>query len=309
LGDIPNIQKWSKRFLIRIYPKGLRIESDNYNPLFYWFLGCQLVALNYQTPGYPMWLNEGKFMTSNRSGYIKKPTTLGVPPPSLRDTHIVSSAYLITIKVISAWRLPRPWSTESLYSSNYVSKPKVEVSLWDPYTVAYYHFNSDSKKKKEGGDSLFKDITLPQHHHLKYALLNYKIAVDKHKYKDTTILPYIQFKTYKTTEYTGGHSAIFTESKLKSDSFLVPQVNGDDSEDQKFICTDPHLDMVVFKVTDESITHSFSPLNRQINDIIGYYAITVNDIREGFRVVPLKGEHGAPLVHGDLLVYVSKKMI
>lgn len=37
--------------LSRIYPKGQRIDSSNYDPLPMWNCGCQLVALNFQTPG------------------------------------------------------------------------------------------------------------------------------------------------------------------------------------------------------------------------------------------------------------------
>ena len=38
----------------RIYPKGTRLDSSNYNPVPFWNVGSQLVALNYQTPG--IWL-------------------------------------------------------------------------------------------------------------------------------------------------------------------------------------------------------------------------------------------------------------
>lgn len=37
--------------LSRVYPKGQRIDSSNYNPVPFWNVGCQMVALNYQTPG------------------------------------------------------------------------------------------------------------------------------------------------------------------------------------------------------------------------------------------------------------------
>lgn len=35
----------------RIYPKGARIDSSNYNPVPFWNAGCQMVSLNFQTPG------------------------------------------------------------------------------------------------------------------------------------------------------------------------------------------------------------------------------------------------------------------
>lgn len=35
----------------RTYPKGQRFDSSNYDPVFAWNCGHQIVALNYQTPG------------------------------------------------------------------------------------------------------------------------------------------------------------------------------------------------------------------------------------------------------------------
>ena len=42
---------YNQRQLSRIYPRGTRIDSSNYNPYSFWPVGCQLVALNYQTLG------------------------------------------------------------------------------------------------------------------------------------------------------------------------------------------------------------------------------------------------------------------
>jgi hypothetical protein len=38
------------------------------SPITPWNLGCQLVALNYQTAGEEMWLNNGKFLDN---GFFK----------------------------------------------------------------------------------------------------------------------------------------------------------------------------------------------------------------------------------------------
>ena len=34
----------------RVYPRGSRIDSDNYDPLPLWNVGVQMAALNWQTP-------------------------------------------------------------------------------------------------------------------------------------------------------------------------------------------------------------------------------------------------------------------
>jgi phosphatidylinositol phospholipase C beta len=42
---------YNQRQLSRIYPRGTRFESSNYNPYIFWPIGCQMAALNYQTLG------------------------------------------------------------------------------------------------------------------------------------------------------------------------------------------------------------------------------------------------------------------
>lgn len=43
--------RYNKQQLSRIYPKGTRVDSSNYMPQLFWNVGCQLVALNFQTLG------------------------------------------------------------------------------------------------------------------------------------------------------------------------------------------------------------------------------------------------------------------
>ncbi|CAO2645615.1 1-phosphatidylinositol 4,5-bisphosphate phosphodiesterase delta-3 [Lemmus lemmus] len=62
--------------LTRVYPMGLRMNSANYNPQEMWNSGCQLVALNFQTPGYEMDLNTGRFLINGQCGYVLKPAHL-----------------------------------------------------------------------------------------------------------------------------------------------------------------------------------------------------------------------------------------
>src|SRR6218665_59252 len=52
-----NLMRLNQRHLIRVYPKGQRIDSSNYDPIPMWNSGCQLVSLNYQTPGLFSFIN------------------------------------------------------------------------------------------------------------------------------------------------------------------------------------------------------------------------------------------------------------
>lgn len=42
---------YNQRQFSRIYPRGTRLDSTNFSPHRFWSVGCQLVALNYQTLG------------------------------------------------------------------------------------------------------------------------------------------------------------------------------------------------------------------------------------------------------------------
>ena len=42
---------YHQKQISRVYPKGSRIDSSNYDPTLMWSCGVQLCALNYQTPG------------------------------------------------------------------------------------------------------------------------------------------------------------------------------------------------------------------------------------------------------------------
>ena len=51
LPVVPVNLRYNKQQLSRIYPKGTRVDSSNYMPQLFWNVGCQLVALNFQTLG------------------------------------------------------------------------------------------------------------------------------------------------------------------------------------------------------------------------------------------------------------------
>lgn len=108
--------QYNRLQLSRIYPRGQRLDSSNYDPLPMWLCGSQLVALNFQTGGIfssllrakledrqyisfvyvfftfffllflplslpadkPMQMNQALFMLNGRSGYV-------LQPPIMRD--------------------------------------------------------------------------------------------------------------------------------------------------------------------------------------------------------------------------------
>ncbi|CAJ1076261.1 -phosphatidylinositol 4%2C5-bisphosphate phosphodiesterase delta-3-A [Xyrichtys novacula] len=101
----------NSRQLSRIYPSGQRLQSSNYDPQEMWNAGCHMVALNFQTPGEQMDLNQGRFLSNGRCGYVLKPSFLCSPASNFNPEntgggpgHIPTQ---LTIRIISAQQLPK----------------------------------------------------------------------------------------------------------------------------------------------------------------------------------------------------------
>uniref|UniRef100_A0A8C3PV52 Phosphoinositide phospholipase C n=1 Tax=Chrysolophus pictus TaxID=9089 RepID=A0A8C3PV52_CHRPC len=64
--------EYNKRQMSRIYPKGTRMDSSNYMPQMFWNVGCQMVALNFQTMDVPTQQNMALFEFNGQCGYLLK---------------------------------------------------------------------------------------------------------------------------------------------------------------------------------------------------------------------------------------------
>ncbi|XAR68816.1 Phosphoinositide phospholipase C [Bertholletia excelsa] len=71
-----DIVRFTQRNILRVYPKGTRFDSSNYNPLIGWMHGAQMVAFNMQGYGRSLWLMHGMFRANGGCGYVKKPDFL-----------------------------------------------------------------------------------------------------------------------------------------------------------------------------------------------------------------------------------------
>ncbi|XP_041672010.1 1-phosphatidylinositol 4,5-bisphosphate phosphodiesterase delta-3-A [Cheilinus undulatus] len=126
--------------LSRIYPSGQRLQSSNYNPQEMWNGGCQIVALNFQTPGEQMDLNHGRFLQNGRCGYVLKPPFMCGRDSTFNPENVGGGPghkpVLLTVKVISAQQLPKPaWDKPS--------------SIVDPHVWVEVHgapIDNDKKK-------------------------------------------------------------------------------------------------------------------------------------------------------------------
>ncbi len=67
----PSLFSHNRNYLMRAFPSGMRVRSDNLDPAPFWRKGVQMVALNWQRWDEGMMLNEGMFIGSH--GYVLKP--------------------------------------------------------------------------------------------------------------------------------------------------------------------------------------------------------------------------------------------
>ena len=102
----------------RVYPRGSRIDSDNYDPLPLWNVGVQMAALNWQTHDLPQQLNMSKFSVNDRCGYVLKPPYLRRRPAegeeagdTRRETPVLEVPTTLTVlrlDILGAVHVPTP---------------------------------------------------------------------------------------------------------------------------------------------------------------------------------------------------------
>nr|XP_032658424.1 1-phosphatidylinositol 4,5-bisphosphate phosphodiesterase beta-2 isoform X5 [Chelonoidis abingdonii] len=92
--------EYNKRQMSRIYPKGTRMDSSNYMPQMFWNVGCQMVALNFQTMDVPMQQNMALFEFNGQSGYHLKHEFMRRPDKQF-DPYSVDRIDVVVASILS----------------------------------------------------------------------------------------------------------------------------------------------------------------------------------------------------------------
>nr|XP_027200058.1 1-phosphatidylinositol 4,5-bisphosphate phosphodiesterase gamma-2-like [Dermatophagoides pteronyssinus] len=130
----PNMCKtllaYNKNQFTRVYPKGSRIDSSNYDPIKLWNCSIQLAALNYQTPDRSMQLNQAKFQLMNGGcGYILRPEFMFQSTFTPYDPNCLSKlsvdTWIISVRIICARHLTK----KSRGRGGGVISPLIEVEI------------------------------------------------------------------------------------------------------------------------------------------------------------------------------------
>ena len=111
----PSLFSHNRDYLMRAFPSGMRVRSDNLDPSVFWRKGVQMVALNWQRWDEGMMLNEGMF--SGSCGYVLKPKGYLGKPASSANPQISSESQAdaiahrtlnLTIEILAAQSVPLP---------------------------------------------------------------------------------------------------------------------------------------------------------------------------------------------------------
>ncbi|RCV14668.1 hypothetical protein SETIT_2G443500v2 [Setaria italica] len=102
------IVRFTQRNILRIYPKGTRVTSSNYNPFLGWVHGAQMVAFNMQGYGRALWLMHGFYKANGGCGYVKKPDFLMQTEPEVfdpRERQPVKKTLKVKVYLGDGWRM------------------------------------------------------------------------------------------------------------------------------------------------------------------------------------------------------------
>ena len=125
----------NKILFARIYPGAHRVNSDNYHPQYWWNVGAQIVALNYQiehNKSEELRYNLAKFTDNGRCGYLLKPNALRLDHRKLVD---VNDGIKVTVEIFQGFSLPKP--------NNESSGEKI-----DPYVYIYMNGHESDVSRK-----------------------------------------------------------------------------------------------------------------------------------------------------------------
>jgi len=165
------------------------VDSSNYNPLPAWTAGCQVVALNYQTPSIEMQLNRGLFQLNGATGYVLKPTILTEPSTSFSPNGPFndSDGVLLTIRILCGYQLSRQLATNKADDAAN-SKDKDEDKSISPFVkLSIFGVDSDIQSYKtdvvkdsgyhaEWNNEYKIFVHAPQVAHIHLAVKDYNVA-------------------------------------------------------------------------------------------------------------------------------------
>jgi phosphatidylinositol phospholipase C delta len=145
------IARHNSSYLMRVFPKGTRISSTNMKPTPFWAIGAQICALNWQTFGASLQLNEALF--SGTEGYVLKPAALRADGTGQLDK---GRKKILRLHVAGASDVPLPAGRDANKVKPYLTctlvhpdslgddKAKRKTSPYKQHTLGFLHRGENS---------------------------------------------------------------------------------------------------------------------------------------------------------------------
>lgn len=149
----------NKEFLMRTYPSGMRVNSSNLDPTFYWRQGIQMVALNWQRWDKAMMLNEAMF--AGEQGWALKPqgyrsTITGTTDVgSASDNAIKRRDLDLSIQLFAGQNIPLPIGDSKAKGFHPYVTCQLHVERPED-SIRINNDGSDTSKRGGGDSSKFK---------------------------------------------------------------------------------------------------------------------------------------------------------
>ena len=136
----------NRNFFMRIYPKGLRVDSSNPDPALPWRRGVQMVAMNWQKTDQAMMCNDAMF--SDTKGWVLKPPGFLSDDPG--DFHEIPRKNVgLRITVLAGQNLPLPEDKQLKNGGDVKPKfrPQVKVELHVERLNKSQEYEAETKPK------------------------------------------------------------------------------------------------------------------------------------------------------------------
>ncbi|ALC48580.1 sl [Drosophila busckii] len=209
--NMPLFLAYHRQQISRVYPKGQRLDSSNFNPVPFWNVGSQMIALNYQTGDKAMQLNQAKFRQNGNCGYILKPSFMrsdAFNPNNPQCEGLLESK--VTVRIIAA---------RHLFRGGKSNNPQIVVELvGSSFDSGIKH---RSKVNENGFNPVWNESVEFTVHNTHFALLRFEVQ-DEDMFAETH---FIAQACYPLACVRPGYRSIILRNKfseeLESCSLLI----------------------------------------------------------------------------------------
>lgn len=287
--------KHNRSHLTRVYPSMSSIArlhaSANYLPHHIWAVGCQLVALNWQTIDLGFALNQAMFNRNAGTGYVLKPTALRVKAPaSAKEGGNVRCQ--LEIEVVSAQQLPRFRDVvrDKESTDGDVLDPFITVSLFTPESWG----RQDQVQQQEAGGATGLAVVPSSSPIPSTSATSRPFRQSTHVVRGNGFNPIwnstLRFGIQVPVPWSvpGSEDDVHKNTQGLLDlAFLRFEVCDDTSQSPPSSSSDSSADQSTPNSTQDSSSSSSSSASSSSSQVLATYTISVGALQMGYRHLPL----------------------